>query len=109
VPWLMERLDQQYRELRIEVPWVKRLPSDHMRDSVRISTQPVGITAKQFAQVVEISDSERIFVYSSDYPHYDSDVPDQVLGRGLPDDLRRRISYQNAEETYPRLHGPTAS
>jgi predicted TIM-barrel fold metal-dependent hydrolase len=103
VPWFMWRLDQQYRELRLEVPWVKRLPSDHMRDSVRISTQPAtDVTPTNFAKLVEMTDSDRMFMFSSDYPHYDADGADRWLP-GLPEGLGRRIRYQNALETYAKL------
>ena len=104
VPWFMGRLDQQYRELRTSVPWVKRLPSDHMRDSVRVSTQPMGeVKAKDLVRIVEMSDSESMFMFSSDYPHYDADTGVQVLPASLPTELRDRVRYKNALETYPRL------
>ena len=109
VPWFMWRMDQQYRELRNEIPWVKRMPTETMRDSVRVSTQPLGdITAKQFTQLVEMSGSERIFTFASDYPHYDADSVDVVLGRSVPQELRNRVRYQNALEAYPRLPGLVA-
>lgn len=106
VPWFMWRMDQQYRELRNEIPWVKRLPTETMRDSVRVSSQPLGdLTAKQFTQLVEMSGSERIFTFASDYPHYDADSVDVVLGRSVPERLRNRVRYENALEIYPRLAG----
>jgi predicted TIM-barrel fold metal-dependent hydrolase len=105
VPWLIWRMDQQYRELRANVPWVKRLPSEHIRDSVRISTQPMTeVTAKEFEQLVEMSGTERVFVFATDFPHYDADSPQAVLS-GLSDELQQRIRYRNAIETYPRLSG----
>jgi predicted TIM-barrel fold metal-dependent hydrolase len=102
VPWLLWRLDQQYRELRTGIPWVKRLPSAHIRDSVRFGTQPITeVTAKQFTQLVEMSESECLWVFATDYPHYDSDST-SVLD-GLSPELRRRIRYENALDFYPRL------
>jgi predicted TIM-barrel fold metal-dependent hydrolase len=104
VPWFMWRLDQQYRELRLDTPWIKRLPSEHMRDSVRISTQPLGdIKASHFKQLIEMSDAESMYVFSTDYPHYDADSADAVLPRSLGEDLVDRIRFKNALETYPRL------
>jgi predicted TIM-barrel fold metal-dependent hydrolase len=104
VPWLMGRLDQQYRELRIQVPWVKRLPSDHMRDSVRISTQPMGeLRAPDITQIIELAEADNMFMFSTDYPHYDADTGVQVLPASLPEDLRLKIRHGNALETYPRL------
>jgi predicted TIM-barrel fold metal-dependent hydrolase len=106
VPWFMWRMDQQYRETRLEIPWVKRLPSEHMRTSVRVATQPMGdITPTDFVKLVEMVDADDIFVFSSDYPHYDADLPDQVLGPGIPDDLKRKVRYANAVASFPRLAG----
>jgi predicted TIM-barrel fold metal-dependent hydrolase len=104
VPWFMWRLDQQYRELRAEVPWVKRLPSEHMRESVRVATQPMGdIPPQHFRTLAEMSESERMYVFATDYPHYDADSVEQVVTGALPEGLRQRIRYQNALDTYPRL------
>lgn len=104
VPWFMWRVDQQYRELRVEVPWVKRLPSEHMRDCVRVATQPMGdIPTSTFVDLVEQVQAERIYVFSTDYPHYDADSADIVLPGSVPEELRERIRYKNALDTYPRL------
>jgi predicted TIM-barrel fold metal-dependent hydrolase len=105
VPWFMWRLDEQYREHRGEVPWVKRLPSEIMRENIRVSTQPMSdITARQFVKLVEMVESDRIFVFASDYPHYDADSAYAILPtKTIPEELRLRIRYQNALETYPKL------
>jgi predicted TIM-barrel fold metal-dependent hydrolase len=104
VPWFMWRVDQQYRELRIQVPWVKRLPSDYLRDNVRLSTQPMGdMRTADFVKLVEMTESDRMYMFSTDYPHYDADTAAQVLPGSLPEALRLRIRYKNALETYPRL------
>ena len=104
LPWLMWRLDHKYRELRVNVPWVKRLPSEHIRDNVRIATQPLGdLTADQFLTVIEMTETDRVFVFATDYPHYDSDTADAVLPGRLPNNIRQRIRHQNAIETYPRM------
>lgn len=105
VPWFMWRLDQQYRELRSNVPWVKRLPSEHIRDNVRIATQPMNdITPRQFVQTIELVDAPEMFMFATDYPHYDADSADSVLPKkALPTDLRERVRWRNALETFPRL------
>jgi predicted TIM-barrel fold metal-dependent hydrolase len=41
-------------------------------------------------------------VFSSDYPHWDFDNPMRALA-SVPDELRRRIQWENAQETYGRL------
>jgi uncharacterized protein len=104
VPWFMWRMDQQYREVRNEVPWLRRLPSEHIRDNVRFATQPLGdIPIKHFLQLIEMSESERVFMFATDYPHYDGDSAYAVLPDKMPEDIRLRIRYKNALETYPRL------
>jgi uncharacterized protein len=50
-----------------------------------------------------MTDTERVFVFASDYPHYDADSAN-VLDK-LPDDLRYKIRYQNALEIFPSLRG----
>jgi uncharacterized protein len=102
VPSFIWRADQQYRELRATVPWVKRMPSEHVRDNVRISTQPTEIPANMFEELIRMAGLESVYVFSSDYPHWDADSPADALG-GLCADLRRAIAYENALDAYPRL------
>ena len=37
---------------------------------------------------------------ASDYPHWDGDNPDLVLPRGLSEEVRRGIQYDNAQALY---------
>ena len=102
VPWFMGRADQQFREARSGVPWVKRLPSEHIRENVRFTTQPItDVSPKYLASQIEAFSLERAFMFSTDYPHYDGDSV-AVLD-GLPDTMRRMIQYENALESIPRL------
>jgi uncharacterized protein len=104
VHWLMRRADQQYRELRIDVPWVKRLPSEYIRENIRLSTQPISdLDPQQFTQIVEWTQSADMYMFSTDYPHYDADTGDNSVLNALNDDLRQRIRCRNAIATYPKL------
>jgi predicted TIM-barrel fold metal-dependent hydrolase len=105
VPWLMRRADIHYRALRSEIPWVKRLPSEHMRDNFRFATQPMEGTPAELLTLCELVQSDRMFMFATDYPHFDADSADAVLPRSIPEELRLRIRCRNAIETYPKLLG----
>ena len=104
LPWALKRLDENSREFRDEVPWVKRLPSESVIENVRMSTQPMGeIRPRDLSSIVDQVGSDRVFMFSSDYPHYDGDNPTKAFPTSLSQDLRDRVFYKNALETYPRL------
>ena len=98
----MWRMDQQYREQRSEVPWVKRLPSEHIRSSVRLSTQPMSdVKTKDFVKLIEMTESEDVFLFSSDYPHWNFDNPDRVLPPStVGKALREKILSRNARSLF---------
>lgn len=104
VPHLMSRADQQYKQLRSEVPWVKRRPSQIIRDQVRFATQPTEeMTTEQFMSLIDWCGSDELFLFSTDYPHWDFDSPEESLPRGIPDALRAKILAGNARAVYARL------
>jgi uncharacterized protein len=101
VPHIMSRGDQHLRQLRVEVPWVKRLPSEIVREQVRFSTQPMEeMTASQFMKYIDLMGSDELLCFSTDYPHWDFDSPAEALPPGLPDALVTKIMSTNALEFY---------
>lgn len=109
LPHVMWRLDREYRQGRIEVPWIKKLPSEHCRERLRLSTQPTeDISADQWSKLVDLIGSDEILVFSTDYPHFDFDDPNAAIPRALPDDLREKILWKNAAAFYG-LDMPPAS
>src|SRR5262249_3494531 len=96
VPSFMWRAGPMFQELRQEVPWVKRLPSDQVREHVRVATQPTEmLSAKHFLQLIDMMGSDRILMFASDYPHWDGESPANSLPGGIPDELRTRILSGN--------------
>jgi predicted TIM-barrel fold metal-dependent hydrolase len=94
-------MDQQYKGLRVEVPWLKRLPSEYMRDQVRLSTQPAEeLSAKHFLQFIDMIGSEEMLLFSTDYPHFDFDSPARSLPGGLPVELKQKLLFDNAASVY---------
>lgn len=104
VPHLMKRLDQQYRQLRNELPWITRLPSETIREHVRFSTQPMDeMTSNEFETFVQQMGSDKMLCFATDYPHWDFDAPTRAFPPGLRPDLAKRIFESNALELYPKL------
>ena len=102
MPSLMWRLDKDWKGLRREVPWVRRLPSDYIREHMRMSTQPIDAPPDQ-TQLLEIVDqlgSEEILMFSTDYPHHHSDQSADSWLNALPDALKRNIMSENARAFY---------
>ncbi|MGI8649419.1 MAG: amidohydrolase family protein [Rubrobacter sp.] len=102
VPSLMWRFDHNYRSLRREVPWVKRMPSEYIREHVRFSTQPMEFPEdpKHLYQMFEMIGSDEFLMFATDYPHWDFDSPHHVFPTSFPKDLRRKILFDNARSFY---------
>lgn len=104
VPHLMWHADQQYRQLRHEVPWVKRPPSRIIREQVRFATQPIEeFTSAQLLTLIDQMGSEELICLSTDYPHWDFDSPIESLPVNFPEEIGRKIDFENALATYRRL------
>ncbi len=99
---LMWRMDAGWRRNRYEVPWLKRYPSEYVRDHIRLATQPLDDDpdASELYRLIETEKSylSDIMVYSSDYPHWDNDRPGAVLNR-LTEPTRQKIFSTNARTT----------
>lgn len=102
VPSLMWRFDHNYRSLRREVPWMKRMPSEYIRENVRVSTQPMEYPEdpKHLYRMFEMIGSDEFLLFSTDYPHWDFDPPDRVFPSTFPKDVRRKVLYDNAAKFY---------
>jgi predicted TIM-barrel fold metal-dependent hydrolase len=94
------RLDRNWKSLRDEIPWVRRLPSEYAFDHVRFTTQPFVETKREYIEFVcEALHAERTLLFSSDYPHWDFDDPKRAL-RLLPDAIRQNVFADSAIELY---------
>lgn len=104
VPAWMWRMDKEWKGLHREIPWVRDLPSEYMRRYMRWTLQPVDPPdATQFLRIVEEMGSDELILFSSDWPHWQWNTPDEALPPGLPEELRRKIVYDNPRSFFPRL------
>jgi len=78
VPFLMQRLDHEYMLRPSECPLLKKKPSDYMRD-MYYSSQPMEIQDHDaMACTFRMMNAETQLLYSSDYPHWDFDLPSTI-------------------------------
>ncbi|MCZ6636031.1 MAG: amidohydrolase family protein [bacterium] len=103
VPGLMWYMDADWKAVRDYTPWVKRLPSEYLREHIRYGTQPMPQTPKkeQYTAMLEWMYADEILVYASDYPHWDWDEPRAVIA-GMDDRLKDRVLFETAKELYGR-------
>ncbi len=101
LPSLLWRFDTEYKGLRREVPWLKRLPSEYVAEHVWLTTQPLEMAPRreQTIEMLRWFDGEHRLLYSSDYPHWDADEIAFVSSR-LPAAWHRRIFFENAMDFY---------
>jgi uncharacterized protein len=98
------RADKTWKGVRVEVPWVTRAPSEIIRDHVRFTVQPIDAPDEMeaIARLIEHLESDELFLFSTDYPHWQFDG-DNVLPEKLSGALLQKIASENALATYPRL------
>ena len=102
LPTSLWRLDTDWKALRSEVPWVRRLPSETVREHMRFTTQPLDEpdSRGKLKQALELLDGlEDMLMFATDYPHWDFDRPDLVSLR-LPESWREKIMSENARALY---------
>ena len=95
---VMLRMDRLWRGLRHEVPWVKKSPIDYVNAHVWFTTQPIEEPRDpaDLARLVKMVGVGNL-CFSTDYPHWDNDMPMQSL-RSLDRQDRDRILRTNARD-----------
>jgi predicted TIM-barrel fold metal-dependent hydrolase len=101
VPGLLWHMDQDWKGLRDYTPWVKRLPSEYVRDHIRFGSQPMlpAPTKEDLTTFLTWLRADEVLVFASDYPHWDWDEPSNFLA-GFDPAYRQRILVDNARELY---------
>lgn len=102
IPTLLWRMDQFYDSYRLESTWVRKWPSDYVRENIKFSTQPIETSRQRHAvadMLQTIDGMEDLLCFSSDYPHISFDDPTYVA-RLLPKGWEHKVFYENARVIY---------
>jgi uncharacterized protein len=101
VPAYMWYLDQSWKALRSQTPWLKRPPSESVLEHVRFATRPVDRPMLETAgdEILEWVQAKRTLMFSSDYPRWDWSDPGNAF-QDAPPRLRERILAGNAREFF---------
>jgi predicted TIM-barrel fold metal-dependent hydrolase len=102
LPSHMWRFDKEWRNLRRIVPWVKRAPSEYIREHVRLTVQPLDspVEPRHLVEIIDQIGSDDVLMYASDYPHRHVAPVEEALLPHLPETLGRKIASENARAFY---------
>ena len=101
VPFMMQRLDHEYQLRQSDAPLLKKMPSDYMRD-MYYTSQPLEVTDLGLLEsTFRAVDAENTLLYSSDWPHWDFDVPGRIMSIPfLTEKAKRNILGENARGVF---------
>jgi predicted TIM-barrel fold metal-dependent hydrolase len=108
------RLDNEFMMRPSEAPLLKRKPSEYMRD-MYFGTQPMEYPQRMehLEMIFEMLDGANHFLYASDYPHWDFDLPSRIYDLPfLSEEDKRKILGGNALRVFgidPASLEPTGS
>ncbi|MFT4038330.1 MAG: amidohydrolase family protein [Thermomicrobiales bacterium] len=102
LPSLMWRLDKEWKGLRREVPWVRRLPSEYIREHIRLTTQPLDLpaNANEIPAILDQLDAAHMLMFASDFPHHHAPISPTAFLAHLPPEAAQRIRRDNAAAFY---------
>jgi predicted TIM-barrel fold metal-dependent hydrolase len=102
IPFVMQRLDNEYLMRSSEAPLLTKRPSEYMREFF-YTAQPLERSNNQEMMRItfEMIGAETQLLYASDYPHWDFDLPSSIYDLPfLSEPARRRILGQNAIDLF---------
>jgi uncharacterized protein len=102
VPFMMQRLDNEYLMRTSEAPLLKTKPSDYMRRNFYYTSQPIEDNdLEALQQTMRMINAETQLLFASDYPHWDFNLPSTIYDLPfLSEQAKRRILGENARELF---------
>ncbi|MEH7275762.1 amidohydrolase family protein [Neobacillus vireti] len=103
VPNAMYTMDTHWPMSRREIPWMKRSPSQQIREQMWFGTQPMiephnSENAKHVIELADMIGQDKI-VFTSDYPHFSFNPP-EITFKHFPKEFREKILYKNAVKLF---------
>jgi predicted TIM-barrel fold metal-dependent hydrolase len=104
IPFLMQRLDNEYQMRSSEAPLLKRMPSEYMQE-MYYSSQPLESDVARHRKLMEATfesiHADTQLLFSTDYPHWDFDLPSSIYDLPfLSEQTKRNILGGNAAKLF---------
>jgi uncharacterized protein len=99
LPFLLWRLDKDWKAVWREVPWLKGRPSEYVHRHFRATIEPAQLPRERVTDVAELIGARELLMYSSDHPHEHGDGAQRLLD-SLDDEGRDAVLRSNAAELY---------
>jgi uncharacterized protein len=103
LPSFMWRLDKDWKGIRREVPWVRRPPSEYVRQHLHFTLTPIDAPTDQpevLRDIIRQMWGDELLLYASDYPHWRFEAQEQAFFRALDPSAFPRIMGDNAADLY---------
>ncbi len=102
LPSHMWRFNKDWKNLRSLTPWVKRSPSEYIREHFRLTIEPFDWPndTRGIEELVDRLGSEEMLLYSTDFPHQSAGPRAERLAAQLPPTLAAKVLWENAREWY---------
>jgi len=102
IPFVMQRLDDQYLMRMSEAPLLKQMPSDYMRQNCWYTCQPMEKSSEVGLKATfEMINAKTQLLYASDWPHFDFDAPRVIADIPWIDtESKRNILGMNAASCF---------
>lgn len=102
VPFMMQRLDNEYSMRTSEAPLLTMKPSEYMRRNFYYTTQPIEDGDLEALELtMRMMNAETQLLFASDYPHWDFNLPSTIYDLPfLSMDAKRAILGENARRLF---------
>ncbi len=101
IPFMMQRLDNEFLMRSSEAPGLKKLPSEYIKEMYYTSQPIEAHDPKLLQSTLEAMNAETQLLYASDWPHWDFDSPSTIWDIPfLSEEAKRNILGGNANRIF---------